>query len=75
LNELQYQARWEASAWGPRLILGHCPYAAIVSDHPELCRMDAFLLETKIGKPVEQTGKLQINDTGLPFCTFLMVGN
>jgi len=75
LNELHYQARWEASAAGARLILGHCPYAAIVADHPELCRMDAFLLETRLGSSVEQTAKLQLSDKGLPFCAFLMVGN
>jgi predicted ArsR family transcriptional regulator len=75
LNELHYQARWEASAAGPRLILGHCPYAAIVADHPELCRMDAFLLETRLNASVEQTAKLQLSDKGLPFCAFLMVGD
>jgi len=75
LNELHYQARWEASAAGPRLILGHCPYVAIVADHPELCRMDAFLLETRLGSSVEQTAKLQLSEKGLPFCAFLMVGN
>ncbi len=74
LNELHYQARWEASAAGPRLILGHCPYAAIVANHPELCRMDAFLLETRLGSSVEQTAKLQLSDKGLPFCAFLMTG-
>jgi len=75
LNELHYQARWEASAAGPRLILGHCPYAAIVAGHPELCRMDAYLLETRLGSSVEQTAKLQLSDKGLPFCAFLMAGN
>jgi predicted ArsR family transcriptional regulator len=75
LNELHYQARWEASAAGPRIILGHCPYAAIVADHPELCRMDEFLLETRLGAPVTQTVKLQLNDKGLPYCAFLKVGN
>lgn len=75
LNELHYQARWEASAAGPRLILGHCPYAAIVANHPELCRMDAFLLEWRLGSSVEQTAKLQLSDNGLLFCAFLMVGN
>ncbi len=75
LSELHYQARWEASAAGPRLILGHCPYAAIIADHPELCRMDAFLLKTRLGSSVEQTAKLQLSDKGLPFCAFLVVGN
>jgi len=75
LNDLHYQARWEASAAGPRLILGHCPYAAIVADHPELCRMDAFLLKTRLGPSVKQVAKLQLSDKGLPFCAFLMFGN
>lgn len=74
LNELRYQARWEASAAGPRLILGHCPYSAIIADHPELCRMDAFLLEAKLDSHAEQTAKLQLSDKGLQFCSFLMVG-
>ncbi len=74
LNELRYQARWEASAAGPRLILGHCPYAAIIADHPELCRMDAFFFEARLGSSVVQTAKLQLSDKGLPFCAFLMVG-
>ena len=50
LNELHYQARWEAHAESPRLILGHCPYAAILADHPELCRMDARLLELMLDR-------------------------
>jgi len=75
LNELNYQARWEASAVGPRLILGHCPYAAIVSIHPELCQLDKNILQTSLGSPMELTSKLQLGDKGLPFCVFLMVGN
>jgi predicted ArsR family transcriptional regulator len=75
LNDLNYQARWEASAAGPRFILGHCPYAAIVTDHPELCRMDELLLETRLNASVEQTAKLQLSDKGLPFCAFLMLGD
>ena len=44
LNEMHYQARWEAGAEGPRVILGHCPYAGLVGKHPQLCQMDAALL-------------------------------
>jgi predicted ArsR family transcriptional regulator len=74
LNELHYQARWEASAAGPRIILGHCPYVAIISGHPELCQMDTFLLELRLGQTVIQTSKLQLNDKSLPFCAFLLGG-
>jgi len=74
LNELHYQARWEASAAGPRLILGHCPYSAIILNHPELCQMDAYLLETQLNLLVDQTEKLQLSTKGLPFCAFLIKG-
>jgi predicted ArsR family transcriptional regulator len=75
LNELRYQARWEASVTGARLILGHCPYSAIITRHPELCRMDAILLELRLDSPFTQTTKLQVNDKGLSFCSFVMVGD
>ncbi len=70
LNELNYHARWEAGAVGPNMILGYCPYSAIINDQPALCKMDAFLLEEWIGLPVQQTVKLQTNSKGLPFCEF-----
>jgi len=72
LNLLHYQSRWEATASGPRLILGHCPYAAIVAEHPELCIMDRYLLTAGLGSSVEQTVKLQSNAKGLLYCEFLI---
>ena len=74
LNDLRYQARWEAGAAGPRLILGHCPYAAIIARHPELCRMDAIILEMRLGSFVKQVAKLQMSDKSLPYCAFVMMG-
>lgn len=71
LNSLHYQARWEASQNGPRIILGHCPYFAIIMSHPELCQVDKYLLQNFLGFPVEQTIKLQVNDKGLPYCSFI----
>lgn len=53
LNEMNYHARWEAAAEGPRLIFGHCPYASIIENHPELCVMDAALLEKLIGQSIK----------------------
>ena len=41
LDEMHYQARWEAGAEGPRVIFGRCPYAKVIDGHPELCKMDA----------------------------------
>ena len=73
LNELHYQARWEAGVDGPHVILGQCPYSAIIMDYPELCRMDEFLLEQRTGLPAEQTAKLQPSAKGYPFCTFKII--
>lgn len=53
LIEMNYHARWEAAAEGPRLIFGHCPYASIIEKHPELCVMDAALLEKLMGQPIK----------------------
>jgi len=58
LNQMKYHARWEAGRMGPRLILGHCPYAAIIEKHPELCKMDAALLEELTGESAEQLSQI-----------------
>ncbi len=59
LNELHYQARWEAGATGPKIILEHCPYAAVLNRVPALCRMDAFLLETLLQMPMRQVVRME----------------
>lgn len=53
LNQMNYHARWEAGSGGPRLIFGHCPYAAIIAKRPELCAMDAALLDGLMGGTAE----------------------
>lgn len=70
LNDLHYQARWEAGAKGARVILGHCPYSEIIERHPELCRLDSFLLEARIGLPVRQRAKLEPGKDGIRRCIF-----
>ncbi len=72
LNELNYQARWEAHAAGPRVIFGRCPYFDLVDRRPELCLMDAHLLEAGIRSPVRQTEKLATSPTGHRYCAFLV---
>jgi len=49
MTELNYRAHWEAHAEGPQIILGNCPYAAIIDEHPELCHMDVALLTAIVG--------------------------
>lgn len=70
LNELNYQAHWEAHSSAPRLILGHCPYATIIETNPEMCQIDAVMLETLLNVPVHQIGKLVLNDRGVKHCIF-----
>jgi predicted ArsR family transcriptional regulator len=71
LNELGYQARWEAHSEAPHVILGHCPYALILPEHPELCQMDAHLLESLLGQPARQTKKLAVDSNGKHYCQFI----
>ena len=72
LNSMHYQARWEAGPEGPRIILGRCPYFAIIHKHPELCEMDRALLSKMLGGKLEQTTKLASGASDLPFCTFML---
>jgi predicted ArsR family transcriptional regulator len=70
LAAMHYQPRWEARASGPQITLGACPYAAIIALHPELCLLDAQLLEQGVGAHVRQLAKLEPNERGLPICIF-----
>ncbi len=70
LNKMNYHARWEAGPQGPRLIFGHCPYAALIGKHPELCRMDEALLEQLMGDSVVQLFK--IGREGSSLCVFAL---
>lgn len=70
LNQMHYHAHWEAGSDGPRFVFGHCPYAAIVSKHPELCSMDHRLLENLTGEPVKQV--FRAGKEGSSVCVFLV---
>ncbi len=70
LNQMNYHARWEAGPQGPRLIFGHCPYAALIGRHPELCQMDEALLEQLMGDAVTQMFK--IGKEGSSLCVFAL---
>jgi predicted ArsR family transcriptional regulator len=72
LDRYNYEARWEAHSIAPRLILGHCPYAAIIEDHPELCQLDRFLLERLVGGAVSQTAGRQLDPRGARQCVFII---
>ena len=70
LNALKYNARWEARPSSPLIILQNCPYREIIQDHPELCRMDASLLQKLTGMQARQEAKLEVAASGAVFCAF-----
>ena len=72
LNTLQYEASWEAGAAGPRVLFGHCPYAAIIAKHPELCQTDARMLGAELGVIATQTAKIDPGLGGQTHCTFVL---
>lgn len=70
LNELHYHSHWEAGMEGPRVLFAHCPYAAVVEKHPELCKMDASLLASLLEGDIQQIAKLERG--GAPACVFIV---
>jgi len=70
LNQMNYHARWEAGSEGPRIIFSHCPYAAIIAKHPELCQMDEALIKERIGQTAAQIFK--IGKEGSSVCVFVV---
>jgi predicted ArsR family transcriptional regulator len=70
VNQMNYHARWEAGLEGPRLIFSHCPYAAILEKHPELCRMDQAMLSETMGQPARQI--FRIGKEGSTVCVFVV---
>ena len=75
LRNLNYDSSWEARARSPHVILGHCPFAEVVDQHPEMCMFDAYLLQILLGKPVQQIEKLTISSLGIPQCIFSLAEN
>ena len=70
LNTLGYQARWEAHADAPRIFFVHCPFADLRPEHPELCRLDTYLIEILVGDSVTQIeSKAHLADG---YCMFIV---
>jgi predicted ArsR family transcriptional regulator len=74
LKKMNYDASWEAHSHSPRLVLGHCPYTAILDQHPEMCLLDNYLLEILLDRPVQQIEKLSTATRDLPYCVFILQG-
>jgi len=73
LNSMNYQARWEAHVDAPHIIFGHCPYAAILHNHPEFCEVDKLLLEMMSDLRIDQREKLAIDSRGVKYCLFAVI--
>ena len=67
LNQMNYHSKWEAGAGGPRIIFGHCPYAAIIAKHPELCVMDESLVSQLMACPVSSETRSETQKNICPF--------
>lgn len=67
LNQMNYHAKWEAGAAGPRILFGHCPYVTIVKSHPELCQMDVELLSNLLGRIVDSESRSETQKSICPY--------
>ncbi len=72
LNRMNYRAHWEAHIENPRIMLSHCPYSKLIDTHPDICHLDAFVLEALLGARVNLVERLSLNARGLPQCIFLL---
>ncbi len=70
LNELNFNARWEAHSNSPNILFQNCPYSSLVDSFPILCQLDQYLLEELIGTSVNQKEKLSTNRSAHPICRF-----
>jgi predicted ArsR family transcriptional regulator len=70
LDQFHYQARWEAHTGSPHFMFGLCPYRAIIERHPVLCRMDTFMLEKLLSRPVRQVARIGQGSPVATTCIF-----
>jgi predicted ArsR family transcriptional regulator len=71
LSASGYRASWEAGPNGPRVLLRACPYAAILTNHPELCKIDRLLVERLSGLEFTQTARIDPHTGRPPACVFI----
>lgn len=70
LSELNFQPRWEVNQDGSRIHLRNCPYARILSSHPELCEIDHAILEVMLGVSVHCENLWRDQTDNQPDCVF-----
>jgi predicted ArsR family transcriptional regulator len=72
LNDLNYNAHWEAHASAPQVFLGHCPFAQIINQHPEICQLDSEILRHLTGTEFIQVEKISRSQQGPMHCRFVL---
>jgi predicted ArsR family transcriptional regulator len=72
LNDLHYQAHWEARSDFPVIMFNRCPYTPVIDQYPELCKMDKYILENMLQREVEQTTKITRRPQGPQHCLFVI---
>jgi predicted ArsR family transcriptional regulator len=72
LNQQNYQARWEASAYGPKVILAQCPYREVYERFPGICQLDIAILCRLFGVEWEQITLSHQSIPGSQQCTFIL---
>lgn len=72
INELTlrgYQARWEARATGPEIVLRSCPYYPLPDTFPILCKIDRQIMQNVLRLPgLTQIARIQL--PGVLYCRF-----
>jgi len=72
LNTQGYVARWSTVDDGFVVHTCNCPFEAVASDHGELCGLDARLISTLVGSPVERRTHFAEGDAS---CTYFVAGS
>lgn len=68
LNKFYYSSRWEARSDGARIVLGKCPYRAVINQRPEICIIDERLISQLLGSQAELIATQVKNPRGQSSC-------
>ena len=69
LNAQGYIARWDSVEGGYVVHTCNCPFEAVAPQHAELCGLDARLVSTLVGSPVERRTHMAEGDSA---CTYFV---
>jgi predicted ArsR family transcriptional regulator len=70
LSALNYECHWEAHIAAPQIILERCPFSSVQSSLPEICQLDAYVIEELLGESVTQIAQRSRKLGGPRQCVF-----